>query len=184
MTELERGDDGKGAALSERDRLLADLYDELRGAAARLLRREAPFLTLEPTDLVNEAAVRVMKLDSMSWHDRQHFFATGARILRQAMIDAIRRRRSAKRHVPTLLFADDESGNDIDVEALDAALTRLEAASPELARIVELRFFVGLGMAEIAAVTDSSESTVKRRWRTARLWLAAELQDPAARPSQ
>ncbi|HEX8258311.1 MAG TPA: ECF-type sigma factor [Allosphingosinicella sp.] len=163
---------------SDRDRMLAELYDELRAAASRLLRREAPFLTLEPTDLVNEAALRVMKLDSMSWHDRQHFFATGARILRQAMIDAIRRRRSAKRRMPTLMFADEE-GSDIDVEALDEALTRLEVASPELARIVELRFFVGLGVTEIAAVTDSSESTVKRRWRTARLWLAAELQPDA-----
>ncbi|HEV2747845.1 MAG TPA: ECF-type sigma factor [Allosphingosinicella sp.] len=168
------------AGPAERDRLLAELYDELRAAASRLLRRDAPFLTLEPTDLVNEAALRVMKLDSMSWQDRQHFFATGARILRQAMIDAIRRRRSAKRHVPTLLFADEDSGSDVDVEALDAAVTRLEAVSPELARIVELRFFVGLGVTEIAAVTETSESTIKRRWRTARLWLAAELAPDAA----
>ena len=159
----------------ERDRMLADLYGELRLAAARLLRREAPFLTLEPTDLVNEAALRVMQLERMNWHDRQHFFATGARILRQAMIDAIRRRRSAKRQVPTILFASKDDEARIDVEALDAALSRLEEVSPELARIVELRFFAGLGTAEIAAVTDSSESTVKRRWRTARLWLAAEL---------
>ena len=159
----------------ERERMLADLYDELRAAASQLLRREAPFLTLQPTDLVNEAAVRVMKLDRMSFNDRQHFFATGARILRQAMMDAIRNRRSAKRQMPTVQFETDDGGG-VDVEALDEALTRLEAASPDLARIVELRFFVGLGVPEIAAVTDTSESTVKRRWKTARLWLFSELQ--------
>ncbi len=163
------------AALAERDAMLVELYDELRAAAARLLRREAPFLTLQPTELVNEAALRVMKLERMSWHDRQHFFATGARILRQAMVDAIRHRRSLKRQAPDVVLIDGEGANGVDVVALDSALTRLETASPELAKIVELRFFVGLGMEEIAAVTDLSESTVKRRWRTARLWLASEL---------
>lgn len=160
---------------AERDRMLADLYGELRAAAARLLNREAPYLTLQPTELVNEAAIRVMKLDRMSWQDRQHFFATGARILRQAMLDAIRRRKSQKRQAPDVLIADEEGAPGIPVEALDEALTRLEAASPELARIVELRFFVGLGINEIATLADQSESTVKRRWQTARMWLAAEL---------
>ena len=68
-----------------------------------------------------------------------------------------------------------DSGPPIDVEALDAALVKLEAASPELAKIVELRYFVGLGIPEIAIVSNASESTVKRRWQTARLWLADEL---------
>ena len=160
----------KGAPVldpEERDRMLADLYDELRAAAARLLRREAPYLTLQPTELVNEAALRVMKLDRMGFHDRQHFFATGARILRQAMIDAIRRRRSSKRHMPTVLLAG-ENETDVDAEALDEALSRLEGASPDLARIVELRFFVGLGISEIAIVTDTSESTVAHRASLAR----------------
>ncbi len=159
----------------DRDRMLSELYGELRALAAKMLRRDAPFLTLQPTELVNEAALRILKIDQMSWHDRQHFFATGARILRQAMMDAIRKRRSAKRRMPTLLLAGEGEQPAIDVEALDAALTRLEGASPELARIVELRFFVGLDTSAIAAVTDSSESTIKRRWKTARLWLASEL---------
>jgi RNA polymerase sigma factor (TIGR02999 family) len=162
---------------AERDRLLAELYDELRAAAARMLRRDAPYLTLQPTDLVNEAALRVMKLDRMSFHDRQHFFATGARILRQAMIDAIRRRKREKRQAPTILFEGEGDRAEIDVEALDAALTRLEQVDAELARIVELRFFVGLQIGEIVEITGTSESTIKRRWRTARLWLAAELQE-------
>jgi RNA polymerase sigma factor (TIGR02999 family) len=158
----------------ERDRMLADLYDELRAAAARLLRREAPFLTLQPTELVHEAAMRIQKLERMSFHDRQHFFATGARILRQAMVDEIRKKRSAKRQAPPVTIRVD-SGPELDVEALDAALVKLESASPELAKIVELRYFVGLGIPEIAVVANASESTIKRRWQTARLWLADEL---------
>jgi RNA polymerase sigma factor (TIGR02999 family) len=159
----------------EREEVLAELYDELRRAARRMLDREAPNLTLQPTELVNEAAIRVMKLDRMSWNDRQHFFATGARILRQAMMDAIRRRRSLKRHMPTVFISGIDEAPDMDLEALDEALDRLGDTAPELARIVELRFFVGLGIAEIAAITDQSDRTVKRRWQTARLWLASEL---------
>jgi RNA polymerase sigma factor (TIGR02999 family) len=160
---------------AERDRMLAELYDELRGAAARLLSREAPNLTLQPTELVNEAAIRVMRLERMSWQDRQHFFATAARILRQSMIDAIRRRKSAKRQAPDIFLPDADDGSQIDIELLDRALTRLESASPELARIVELRFFVGLGIDEVALLTEQSERTIKRRWQAARMWLAVEL---------
>ena len=163
-------------SLSTRDALLASVYDELRQAAARLLRRDAPYLTLQPTELVNEAALRLMKLERMSFADRQHFFATGARVLRQAMIDAIRARRERKRQAPEVVVTA-EGEPAIDVEALDAALVRLEAASPELARLVELRFFAGLSVPEIAALWEESESTVKRRWKAARLWLAAELKD-------
>jgi len=160
---------------SERDLMLAELYDDLRAAAARLLSREAPNLTLQPTELVNEAAIRVMRLERMSWQDRQHFFATAARILRQSMIDAIRRRKSAKRRAPDIFLADADDGSQLDIEAIDAALTRLETASPELARIVELRFFVGLSIDEVALLTEQSERTVKRRWQAARMWLAVEL---------
>jgi len=159
----------------ERDEMLTALYGELRIAAARLLRREAPNLTMQPTELANEAAIRLMKLERMHWNNPQHFFAIGARIMRQAMLDAIRKRRSLKRQAPTILFADDNDETGVDVEALDSALERLEAVSPELARIVEMRFFIGLGIEEIAVITGNSESTIKRRWKTARLWLASEL---------
>lgn len=159
----------------DRDRLLSDVYDELRVAAARLLRRDAPSLTLQPTDLVNEAALRIVRLDEMSWNDRQHFFATGARIMRQAMIDAVRSRKRAKRQAPAIFLVDNDGAGGIDAELLDAALTKLEGVSPDLAHLVEMRFFVGLTPAEIAQVTGASESTIKRRWKTARLWLASEL---------
>ena len=158
----------------DRDEMLAALYAQLRAAAAKMLRREAAFLTLQPTELVHEAAVRISKLDRMTWQDQQHFFATSARILRQAMLDEIRKKRSAKRQPLTVTIQVDRAPA-VDVEALDAALIKLESAAPELARIVELRYFVGLGIPEIAVVSNASESTIKRRWQTARLWLASEL---------
>ncbi|MDF8333821.1 ECF-type sigma factor [Novosphingobium cyanobacteriorum] len=174
-----RGDSTGAQPPVTRDAMLAAVYDELRQAAARLLRREAAFLTMQPTELVNEAALRVLKLDRIEWADQRHVFATGARILRQAMIDAIRQRRSRKRQVPDAMTIAGGPGEPAyDVEALDAALTRLEQASPDLAALVELRFFVGLSVPEVAALWDESESTVKRRWKAARLWLAAELRDP------
>ena len=155
--------------------MLSELYDELRGAASRMLRYDAPQLTLQPTELVNEAALRIVRLEKMTWNDRQHFFATGSRIMRQAMIDAIRSRKLAKRQAPTVFLDGDGEGAGMDVEALDAALTKLEGISPDLAKIVEMRFFVGLKPDEIGVVLDCSESTIKRRWQTARLWLASEL---------
>jgi RNA polymerase sigma factor (sigma-70 family) len=97
--------------------------------------------------------------------------------MRQAMMDAIRSRKRAKRQVPTIFIESEGENGGIDVEALDAALSRLEVVSPDLAQIVEMRFFVGLKPDEIALVLGSSESTIKRRWQTARLWLASELAD-------
>jgi RNA polymerase sigma factor (TIGR02999 family) len=160
--------------MNERDQMLAELYGELRAVAAAMLRREAALQTLQPTELVHEAAMRIARLDRMTWQDRQHFFATSARILRQAMLDEVRKKRSAKRQAPPVTIQID-AAPPLDVEALDAALIKLERAAPELPPQVELRYFVGLGIPEIAAVSNASESTIKRRWQTARLWLASEL---------
>jgi RNA polymerase sigma factor (TIGR02999 family) len=173
---------GQSTPDAERDALLAAIYDDLRRTSARLLRREVDYLTLQPTELVNEAVMRVMKLDRMTWVDRQHMFATCSRILRQAMIDAIRKRRAAKRQMPELTMLIDDASQPVDVERLDAALNRLEVLSPDLARIVELRFFVGLSVEEIAAVSEQSARTIKRRWQTARLWLANAMEEEAALP--
>lgn len=156
----------------DRDELLVAVYDELRRASARLLRREVAYLTLQPTEIVNEAVMRVMKLDKMEWNDRQHMLATCSRFLRQAMLDAIRKRRAAKRQVPELSLLIEDAGPPVNVERLEEVLHRLEELSPDLAQIVELRFFVGMKVEEIAAITNQSERTVKRRWQTARLWLA------------
>lgn len=167
--------------LSGQDQMLSELYDELRAVAQRMLRRDAPQLTLQPTELANEAATRILRLRQMSFNDRQHFFAMGARVMRQAMLDAVRSRRRAKRQAPEVWIEDADGVEQIDLVLLDRALEQLEGISPDLARIVELRFFVGLTVAEIAEVLECSEPTVKRRWRTARLWLAEQLDgDPCS----
>jgi RNA polymerase sigma factor (TIGR02999 family) len=161
----------------DRDRLLADIYDELRQAAARMIRREAPQLTLRPTELVNEAAMRVMKLDRMTWQDRQHLFATCARVLRQTMIDELRKRRAQKRQTPEITVTFEDMNGGIEIERLAELLVDLEEISPPLSAIVDLRFFAGLTVPEIAASTGQSERTVKRRWQTAKAWLATQLAD-------
>ncbi len=161
----------------QRDAMLAALYNDLRAAAARLLRREARYITMQPTELVNEASLKMLKLDTMVWVDRQHFYATAARLLRQAMMDAIRRRNRSKRQISPTILDLVRPSLDTDAEALDAALFKLEAAEPGLARLVEMRYFVGLNIEEIAALCDVAPITVKRQWRTARAWLASELMD-------
>ncbi len=165
--------------MSERDQLLAEVYDELRRAAARMMRRDAPELTLRPTELVNEAATRVMKLDHIAWADRQHMFATCARVLRQTMIDEIRSRNRLKRRKPDITVMLDDLGESVELERLTAALADLEQISPDLSGIVDLRFFVGLTIEEIAASTGQSERTVKRRWQAAKAWLATTLVEDA-----
>jgi RNA polymerase sigma factor (TIGR02999 family) len=157
--------------------MLAALYNDLRTAAARLLRREAPYITMQPTELVNEASLKMLKLDTMTWVDRQHFYATAARLLRQAMMDAIRRRNRGKRQVTPTILDLMRPSVDFDADALDAALFKLEAAEPDLARLVEMRYFIGLNIEEIAALREVAPITVKRQWQTARAWLASELMD-------
>lgn len=123
--------------------------------------------------------MRLLDLSSISWQDRRHFFAMSARVMRQVLIDEVRRARADKRaHQPvtlvTAMVDEQQVANtpDIDVEALDDALTQLAAVSEMHAKVVELRFFAGLTTEEIAGVLGSSESTVKRAWRSARAWLA------------
>ena len=158
-----------------RETLLIELYNDLRGAAARLLRREAPYITMQPTELVNEAALKLMQIETMTWTDRQHFYAIGARLLRQAMMDAIRRRNRLKRQMPPSILNYIHPPANMDTDALDDALSKLELANPELSRLVEMRYFVGLNVDEIAAVCDKSPATIHRQWKTARAWLANEL---------
>lgn len=163
-----------------RERLLALHYDEFRRVARRVLNGDAVKLQMQPTDLAHEAAIRVMKLDRVSFRDRAHFLALSARVMRQVLLDEVRRHRAAKRQPPVItLFYDPDAPSStppaMDMEAFDEALKRLFAVDEERARIVELRFYAGLTLEEIAGVQEQSLSTVKRRWRAARAWLAAEL---------
>ena len=175
-------------ASEDNSALLTEVYQDLRKAARRLLYREASDISLSPTELVNEASLRILALRHMSFTDRQHLFATCSRILRQTLFDEIRKRRSLKRQIPDITLVIDAPDSRVDAEALEEALARLEMISPELATIVDMRYFVGLTTEEVAAATGLAERTVKRRWQTARAWLAQELDDspqpplPAQRP--
>ncbi len=161
-----------------RERLLEMCYSELRMLARRLLAGDSSSYRLQPTELANEAALRVLKLDRMEWNDRAHFLATAATVMRQALIDEVRRFRADKRQpvdVLTTLIDTGVGTAELDLERLDEALRRLAEVSPDRARLVELRFFVGLTVEATADVLGSSPATVKRQWDAARAWLLRDL---------
>jgi RNA polymerase sigma factor (TIGR02999 family) len=162
------------------ERLLAMHYGEFRQVARKVLNGEGAKLQLQPTDLAHEAAIRLMRLDriALTERDRTHFMALSARVMRQVLMDEVRRFRARKRQKPVIETRWVNPGQPaavLDLEAFDAALARLEQLDPDKARLVEQRFFAGLTLEEIAAETEVSLSTVKRQWRTARAWLLADL---------
>ena len=162
------------------DSLLPQVYQELRRLAAGYLRREKPGQTLQPTALVHEAYLRLLKDRPDRWQNRAHFCAIAAHSMRQILIERARARGAAKRGGPRARVTLDErliAGEDrsIDLLALDEALERLAAMDPEQARLVELRFFGGLTVEETAEAMDLSPATVKRHWIVAKAWLTREL---------
>jgi RNA polymerase sigma factor (TIGR02999 family) len=164
----------------EAHQYLASLfYDELRKLARQVLNDSANMLTLQPTALVHESLLRLFRSPAPV-RDRSHFLAMNVRVMRQVIIDEIRRTRAGKRrHIRVdTVWIEQEAGAAqpaFDLEALDAALDALAVVSPEHAQIIELRFYVGLDMREIAEFLGSSERTIKRRWQAARAWLLAEM---------
>jgi len=160
------------------------VYDELRRIAAGYMRGERPGQTLQATALVNEAFVRLAAERPRQFQNRTHFLAIAALSMRQILVQRARARNALKRGGgPKKVTLDD--GNlgvgagsrlDIDVEALDQALTRLAELDPELARIVELRYFGGLTVEETAEAVGISPATVKRHWSMARAWLKRALE--------
>ena len=153
-------------------------YGELRAIACRLLAGDAASVRLQPTELVHEAAVRVLRLDRMEWNDRAHLLATAATVMRQALLDEVRKFRADKRQAPAVMTTLVDPGLatiDLDIERLDRSLQRLNEVSPDRARLVELRFFVGLTIEQTADVLGSSSATVKRQWDAARGWLLRDL---------
>ncbi len=172
--------DACGGSAQARDALIAALYPQLRRTAARMLREDAPQITMQPTELLHEAALKLIRLDEMQWQDRAHFLAICCRVMRQVVIDRIRHVKSAKReHVKVTIthLADSLPAEEIDADRLDGLLQRLEAVSPDHAQLVEMRFFAGMSVAEIAHVRGISERTVKRQWQAARAWLLESLDD-------
>lgn len=168
------------------DSLLPIVYQELRRLAASYLRRERPGQTLQPTALVHEAYLRLMKDRPDRWKNRAHFCAIAAHSMRQILIEKARARDALKRGGggPRVTLDEAMVGGgaelSMDLVALDEALERLAAIDAEQARIVELRFFGGLTVEETAETLDISPATVKRHWTLARAWLARELAPPSS----
>lgn len=159
--------------------LLPVVYGELRRLAAAYMRRERPGQTLQATALVHEAYLRLARAGG-PWADRNHFLAIAARSMRQILVERARARGAQKRwagldRVSLTESLVSGSNDDAMLPALDEALTRLERVDPEQARIIDLRYFAGLGIDEAADALGISPATLKRRWALARAWLFREL---------
>lgn len=174
LKDLSRGDP------SAQSRLSSVIYPELRKIAARCMRGERSYHTLQATALVNEAYLRLVG-QACDWQNRSHFFAVAAHIMRSILVDHARRRGAAKRGAGAQrvqlddFLAVDEEALDL-ILAVDHALERLASLDPRQAEVVILRFFGGLEESEIAHVLRVSTRTVKRDWRMAKAWLHGVLQ--------
>jgi RNA polymerase sigma-70 factor (ECF subfamily) len=159
-------------------RMLPEVYEELRRLAASYLRKERSEHTLQRTALVHEAYLRLAKQHEGSvWGDRAHFFAIFARVMRETLTNyAVARHRTKRGGTdPAERALEFYEQRKIDIGALDLALKDLEALDPKQAQIVELRFFIGLTVPEIASLMQISPATVKREWAIAKVWLRREL---------
>ena len=182
---LRRIRDGDRGGLGE---LTPLVYQELRTIARHLLRRERPGHTLQPSDLVHEAFIKLARQDRVDWKGRTHFFAVGATQMRRILVDHARTKATVKRgQSPQRVELSDALklyiDRPADVLALDDALETLATLDPRQARIVELRFFGGLSVDEVAAVLGVSKRTVEAEWTMIRAWLRQELRSqPGSQP--
>jgi RNA polymerase sigma factor (TIGR02999 family) len=166
----------------EARQLLDAVYEELRRLAYREMAGEPRGMKLQPTALVHEAFLRMTNDPTRSWADRSHFFSAAAMAMRRILVDEARRRNqlnrgAAFRRVPLengregFELAESESPKGEDLLALDAALDQLEKVDSRMAQVVQLRYFAGLKIEEMARVLEVSPRTVRREWETAKLWL-------------
>ncbi len=179
-----RGGDGgeDGPGLSPRpvstEILAEETYREMRRIAVRCMRSQRSDHTLQPTALVHEAFIRLARRES-GWESPAEFLAVASTAMRRILVDWARRRGAAKRWGGTPVTLVDgnaiQAEEPVDLLALDEALTRLTALEPRAARVVELRFFGGMEIEQVAEVLGVSSATVKRDWRFARAWLSREL---------
>jgi RNA polymerase sigma factor (TIGR02999 family) len=176
---LERWGTGDKQAL---DQLMPCIYDELKRVAGSYLRVERPGHTLQPTALVNEAYLRMVRLRSPKIENRKHFIVLAAQAMRRVLVDHARRHNAGKRDMRLL---PPDSGVviqpvlELDMVALDDALSLLSQFDPDKERIVELRYFAGLTVEETADVVGRSPATVKREWAVAKAWLYRKLEGEA-----
>lgn len=176
---LQEWSDGRREAL---DALIPLVYDELRRQARHYLKRETDEHTLQTTALVNEAYLKLIEQNRVVWQNRAHFFGIAANMMRRILVDYAKTKHRQKRggaaeNLPLeeafYIVAAEES--EVDLLALDKALNELAEMDEQQAKIVELRFFSGLSIAETAEVLQISPATVKRDWNMAKAWLHHEL---------
>lgn len=161
-----------------RDALIAVLLPDLSQIAAARLRGEHSS-SLSTGDLINDAVVRLIRLDRIDIVNRAHFMALASRLMRQILIDHARAKRTDKRdHYKVELNTRVDGEQRFDLNSLDSALIRLGVIDMDLAELVEMRYFGGMTLTDIAVVSGVSEATVKRRWQAARAWLADALSNP------
>jgi RNA polymerase sigma factor (TIGR02999 family) len=178
MTKQESEIEAASLTLSK---IMPVVYDELRRLARRYMARERVTHTLQATALVNEAYLRLMKEREHSWQSRAHFCAIAAHAMREILVERARARAAAKRggsrvRVSLAGAPAVSEGAPLEVLALHESLERLICLDPQLARIVELRFFGGLTVEETAEVLGTSPATVKRSWKIAKAWLRSEME--------
>jgi RNA polymerase sigma factor (TIGR02999 family) len=176
LDEARRGD----AEASEQLAVL--VYGELREMAQREMAGERPDHTLQPTALVHEAYMRLVSADGTTFENRAHFFGAAATAIRRVLVEHARKRAREKRGGGRARLDLDESilaepGRDQLLVALDEALVELAEFAPNHARLVDLRFFAGMTLADIATLSQVSVSTVQRDWRIARAWLQGKLEE-------
>lgn len=173
LNALDAGEDDAPA------RLLELVYDDLRRLAAAYLRNERDAQTLQATALVHDAYVRLVGWEGVTWQSRAQFFAVAAQVMRKILVDHARARRAKKRDFGQRIALSEAVSfpreKDVDLLALEEALTSLEKLDARQAKVVELRFFGGLSLKETAHVLKISETTVKREWEFAKAWFQREL---------
>jgi RNA polymerase sigma factor (TIGR02999 family) len=168
---------GDQAALES---LMPLVYEELRRLAQRYMRRERIGHTLQTTALINEAYLRLIEQQRVQWQNRAHFFAIATQLMRRILVDCARTRTRAKRGGGALRASLDEAAvpseeRGVELIALDDALKRLAVIDHRKSRVVELRFFGGLSIEEVAGVLNVTPMTVVRDWKTAKAWLHREI---------
>lgn len=160
-----------GPASPAMSALIDDCYADMRRVARQIVRGES-MVSLQATELAHEAAIRLINLQRIEVNGRGHMLALAARVMRQAMIDEVRRARAAKRQAPgSLTDWPGNSAHRVELDVLDDALKALAEVSAQHAEVVEMRFTLGLTIEEAAAATGMNPRTVKRRWQAARVWL-------------
>jgi RNA polymerase sigma factor (TIGR02999 family) len=164
------------------DALMAAIYDDLRRLAVNHMKTERADHTLQPTALVHEAYMKLIDQHATNWSDRVHFFAVASRVIRRILVDHARQRGAAKRgagrdRIVAEIADIPKASNDVDLVCLDEALTELAAIDEQQAGIVEMRYFGGLNLGEIAEALSIGKRSVDRQWSIAKAWLCFRMAD-------